>query len=120
MDSKTDDIVSLIVEGIQERKGKKISVIDLAGISSAPAHHFVICQGTSTSHVTAVADSVRDYVCKHGGRKPYRDEGYRTAQWIILDYGEVFLHVFLPDVRDRYRLEELWGDAQVNEIPDLD
>ena len=102
MDSKTDDIVSLVVEGIQERKGKKISVIDLAGIPSAPAHNFVICQGTSTSHVTAVADSVRDYVCKHGGRKPYRDEGYRT------------------DVRDRYRLEELWGDAPVKEIPDLD
>lgn len=120
MDSKTDDIASLIVEGIQERKGKKISVIDLAGIASAPAHKFVICQGTSTSHVTAVADCVRDYVCKHGGRKPYHDEGYRTAQWIILDYGEVFLHVFLPDVRDRYRLEELWGDAPVTDIPDLD
>lgn len=120
MTDKTADIVPLAVEGIQDRKGKGITVLNLSKIDTAPAHNFVICQGSSTSQVSAIADSVRDKVLEVSGRKPYSDDGYRNAQWILLDYGDTVIHVFLPEVRERYNLEELWGDAGISQIPDLD
>lgn len=114
------DIVKLITEGIQERKGKKITYIDLSDIESSPASHFIICQGTSTMQVSAIADSIRDYLLENAGIKPYNYDGYRNSQWIVIDYGDTLVHVFLPEVREMYNLEELWNDAPVTEIPDLD
>ncbi len=119
MNSNTD-IVKLVTEGIQERKGKKITHIDLSGIESAPTSDFIICQGSSTMQVAAIADSVREYLQKKAGIKPYNYEGYRNSQWIVLDYGQALVHVFLPEVRQIYNLEELWFDAPHEEIPDLD
>lgn len=114
------DIAPHIIKGIQDRKGKKITVIDMENIHSSPARKFIICQGTSTSHVSAIADSIRDTVIDAVHRKPYHEDGYRNAQWIILDYGEVLVNIFLPDVREHYNLEELWGDGKITEIPDID
>ena len=110
----------MIIEGIQERKGKRITVVDLSGIEGAAASGFVICQGSSTMQVAAIADSVREYVQEHGGVKPYNYDGYQNSQWIVIDYGDLFVHVFLPDVRETYNLEELWSDADIEEVPDLD
>lgn len=118
--TKHPDIVKLITEGIQERKGKKITYIDLSDIESSPASHFIICQGTSTMQVSAIADSIRDYLLENAGIKPYNYDGYRNSQWIVIDYGDTLVHVFLPEVREMYNLEELWSDAPVTEIPDLD
>lgn len=70
--------------------------------------------------VSAIADCVREYVQQHTGVKPYNYDGYRNAQWIVIDYGHTLVHVFLPDVRQHYNLEELWSDARITEIPDLD
>lgn len=114
------DIVKLVTEGIQERKGKKITHVDLTSIESAAAQHFIICEGSSSMQVSAIADSVREYVREHSGVKPYNYDGYQNAQWIVIDYGETFVHIFLPDVRQYYNLEELWSDAVINQIPDLD
>lgn len=114
------DMVKLIIEGIQERKGKKISYIDLSDIESAATSGFIICQGTSSMQVSAIADSVREYLLEHAGIKPYNYDGYRNSQWIVIDYGALLVHVFLPEVRELYNLEELWSDAPVTEIPDLD
>lgn len=117
---ESKDIVRLITEGIQERKGRAITHIDLSGIESAAASDFIICEGSSTMQVAAIADSVRDYLLEHAGIKPYNYDGYQNSQWIVIDYGHTLVHVFLPSERQRYNLEELWSDAPTTEIPDLD
>lgn len=114
------DIVELITEGIRERKGRKITCIDLSGIDTAATHDFIICEGTSTMHVAAIADSVREYLQEHAGIKPYNYDGYQNAQWIVIDYGHTLVHVFIPEERERYKLEELWSDGVITEIPDID
>lgn len=114
------ELQQLIIEGIQDRKGKKITVVDLSGIESAAASKFIICEGTSTMQVNAVADSVRDYLLENARIKPYNYDGYANSEWIVIDYGDTLVHVFLPQVRDRYNLEDLWSDAVITEIPDLD
>lgn len=113
-------LADLIVAGIQERKGRKITRIDLSAIESSPAPDFFVCEGTSATHVAAIADSVRDYLLEHGRIKPYNYDGYSAAQWIVLDYGSAMVHIFIPDERRRYNLEELWSDGKITEIPDLD
>ena len=70
--------------------------------------------------VNAIADSIREYVEKTIGVRPFNYDGYQNSQWIIIDYGTIYAHVFLPDFRERYKLEELWADAVIEEIPDLD
>lgn len=114
------DLNSLIIEGIQERKGRGIAVVDLSEIESAPTREFIICQGNSSQQVASIADSVRDYLLDNHGIKPYNYDGYRNAQWIVIDYGETLVHVFTRETRQLYNLEELWADAPITLIPDLD
>lgn len=116
----TTDIENLIIEGIQERKGHNITCIDLSDIEAAATNGFIICEGTSTMHVASIADSVRDYLLEQAHIKPYNYDGYQNSQWIVLDYGSVMVHIFVPDERRRYNLEELWNDGKITEIPDLD
>lgn len=116
---KEKQLVQTIVEGIQEKKGKKIVTVDLSQIESASASHFVICEGQSTTQVAAIADSIREYVRKTTGVKPFGYDGYQNAQWIIIDYGNILAHVFLPEYRNFYKLEQLWNDAKLTEVPDL-
>lgn len=118
MSNKT--LNELIIEGIQERKGRNISVVDLESIESCIAHNFIICQGQSPTQVAAIADSVREYLLEQGGIKPYNYDGYRNSQWIVIDYGETMVHIFLPEFRALYNLEELYSDVPVTDIPDLD
>lgn len=118
--TETEDLVKLSIEGIQERKGKRITHVDMTGIESAAASHFIICEGSSTMQVAAIADSVREYVQQKSGTKPYNYDGYQNSQWIVIDYGDTFIHIFLPDIRQHYNLEELWSDAVITEIPDID
>lgn len=116
----SDDMLRLVTEGIQERKGKHITHIDLSRNESSAASNFIICEGSSPIQVSAIADSVREYLLEHAGIKPYNYDGYANAQWIVIDYGNTLVHVFLPSERSRYNLEELWSDASITEIPDLD
>ena len=114
-----NELVQAIIEGAQEKKGHQIVHVDMSGIESAAAGDFVICTGNSTMQVDAVADSIREYVEKKLGIRPYNYDGYQNSQWIVIDYGDAFAHVFLPEFRERYRLEELWADAAVTEIEDI-
>lgn len=114
------DLRPMIIEGIQERKGRSITVVDLSEIESAPVSEFIICQGNSSQQVAAIADSVRDYLFDNYGIKPYNYDGYRNAQWIVIDYGDTLVHIFTRETRQLYNLEELWADAPITEIPDLD
>ncbi|MBD5355997.1 MAG: ribosome silencing factor [Bacteroides sp.] len=117
---ETIDITSQIIEAITDKKGKKIAVIDLSEIESAPTGKMIICQGNSTSQVSAIADSVREELQEKMSIKPYNYEGYRNSQWIVIDYGYIMVHIFLPDYRHFYNLEGLWNDAPINYIPDED
>lgn len=117
---QTKSLSSAIIEAIQNRKGYKIVDIDLTKLDTAPAQEFIVCQGNSTSQVSAIADNIREEVRERLNVKPYNYDGYRNSQWIVIDYGNVIVHVFLPDFRNFYNLEDLWSDATQTEIPDLD
>lgn len=116
----TDRLADNIIEAIQDVKGSKIADINLENIESAPAFRFIVCQGKSTTQVQSIADNIRDKVLEDCHLKPYNTDGERNAQWIVMDYGSVIAHIFLPEVRDLYNLEDLWSDACINHIPDLD
>ena len=109
-----------IIEAITDRKGKKITVMDLKKIDTAPSNSFVICQGSSSSQVSSIADSIRERLYKNMEIKPYTYDGYKNSQWIIIDYGDIMVHVFLREFRDFYNLEDLWSDATITTLPDLD
>lgn len=111
---------SEIVEAVLNRKGKKITVIDFGSIETAPARSFIVCEGSSSSQVAAIADNIREEVREKLGIKPYNYDGYRNSQWIVIDYGEVIVHVFVPEFRTYYNLEDLWSDAKIHLLPDLD
>jgi ribosome-associated protein len=108
-----------IIEGIQERKGKKIVTIDLSAIDGPVSSYFVVCQGDSTTHVSSIADSIKEFVNKQIQVKPYAVDGYENSEWIVFDYGHILVHVFLREARDFYRLENLWSDAKLTNIPDI-
>lgn len=118
--TENNEIIKRIIEGIQEKKGRDIVHIDLSKLEYATTTGFVIGTGKTKIQVEAIADSVREYVQEKTGQKPYNYDGYQNSQWIVIDYGTVFAHIFLPDERERYNLEELWADADINRIPNLD
>ena len=118
--SETEELVQKIVEGIQEKKGYKIVVADLTKIGDTICKYFVICQGNSTSHVSAINDSVREYVRENTGIRPIGADGLTNAEWVVMDNADVMVHIFLPEARDYYNLEHLWADAKLTTIPDLD
>ncbi len=118
MPNKT--IEELITEGVQDRKGHNITVVDMTAIEAAPVAKFIIAEGTSPTQVGAIADSVRDYVQRNGDIKPYNYDGYANSEWIVVDYGDVMVHIFVPEARRRYCLEELGSDAILTNIPDVD
>ena len=120
MPIKDSTKINEIIEAITDKKGKKISLLDLQKIETAPATSFIVCQGNSTSQVSSIADSIRDRLQKNMDVKPYNYDGYKNSQWIIIDYGDVMVHVFLPEFREFYNLEELWSDANISYLPDLD
>lgn len=116
--SKNTDLLPMIIEGLQERKARRITTVDMSRLDYAPARRFVICEGTSTMHVSSIADSVREYMLENYRVKPFNYDGYTNSRWIVIDYGDTIVHVFLPEVRSLYNLEELWSDAVIEEIPD--
>lgn len=113
-------LVEKIAEGIQEKKGKKIVIADLTNIDDTICKYFVICQGDSPSQLSAITDSIWDYVHEKTGQKPTAIDGLRNTQWIAMDYSDVMVHIFLPDAREFYNLENLWADAKLIYIPDID
>jgi ribosome-associated protein len=109
----TETILGNIIEGIRKVKGKEIINIDLTSLEQRICQNFVICHGDSNIHVNAIADSVdREMKEKLGLHSPGK-EGHGNAQWILMDYGSVVVHVFQKEYRDYYRLEELWADGDV-------
>lgn len=118
--NETQELVKRIAEGIQEKKGRNIVIADLTCTDNSICRYFVICEGNTPTQVAAIADSVSDYVRIHAHAKPSAVEGLRNARWIAMDYGDVLVHIFVPEDRVFYNLEHLWADALLTEIPNLD
>lgn len=115
------DTQDLIIDSIRDRKGHGITLLDLSKISGASASEFIICEGNSTTQVGAIADHLRRRLLEDGGLKPYNLDGAReNSEWTVLDYGDIWVHIFMPETRRRYNLEELWSDADITQMPDLD
>lgn len=113
---QTNSLLDSIVEGMQEKKAKNITVLNLENIENRICDYFVICDADSTTHVDAIANSVEDMVIKKCSEKPYHSEGYQNSEWILLDYINIVVHVFLRETREYYNIEGLWGDAEVTTI----
>jgi len=113
------ELVDVVVKGIQEKKGKNIVILDMTKIDNSICRYFVICDGDSNIHVDAVAESVDDYVRENLHEKPFHVEGRENAEWILIDYVDVIVHVFQKSVREFYNLEGLWADAKRTEIENL-
>ncbi|MDL2290268.1 ribosome silencing factor [Paludibacteraceae bacterium OttesenSCG-928-F17] len=113
-------IVEKIVEGIQEKKGKKIVIVNMSQLQEAPCNYFVICEGDSRTHVNTLANSVKEWVRDEIKVKPYAIDGMENGEWVAIDYGQIIVHVFQQMAREFYDIEHLWEDAKLTAIEDLD
>ena len=107
----TDQLITEIVRGIEEIKGQDIEILDLREIENTVCDYFVICNGTSNTQVNAIVNSVQKTVSKAIQEKPWHVEGSNNAEWVLLDYVHVVVHVFQKQIREFYNIEGLWGDA---------
>ena len=114
--SETKEILDAAVEGIRRIKGKNLMLIDLTTIHHSECSYFLVCHGTSGTQVDALAHSVEETVTELTGEKTWHKDGYRNAIWILLDYGDIMVHVFKEEARTFYNLEGLWSDAKTTLI----
>ena len=112
----TDDLISVIIKGIDDVKGDDIQLLDLRGIENTVCDYFIICSGHSNTQVNAITGSVQKLVSKELKDKPWHVEGQNNSEWILMDYVNVVVHVFQNHVREFYDIESLWGDAKITEI----
>lgn len=115
-----DILVEAVIEAIQDKKGMKIAVIDLTSIPGAIARYFVVCEGAVPTQVDAIGSHVVRTLRDTLKERPLAQDGFMNSQWIALDYGTVMVHVFLPELREFYRIEQLWNDTPIRYIEDLD
>ena len=112
----TDDLISVIIKGIDDVKGENIQLLDLRDIENTVCDYFIICSGNSNTQVNAISGSVQKLVSKELKDKPWHIEGQGNSEWILMDYVNVAVHVFQKHIRDFYDIESLWGDAKITEI----
>jgi len=111
-DKGTDQLITQIIKGIEEVKGQDIEILDLRDLENTVCDYFVICNGTSNTQVNAIVGSIQKVVSKAIQEKPWHVEGSSNAEWILLDYVHVVVHVFQKHIREFYNIEGLWGDAK--------
>lgn len=115
----TDDLISVIIQGIEEVKGENIQLLDLRDIENTVCDYFIICSGNSNTQVKAISGSIQKTVSKQVKDKPWHIEGENNAEWILMDYSELVVHIFTEESRDFYALEDLWADAKIERIKEL-
>ncbi len=113
-------LIEVIVDAIQDKKGKGVVSLDLSGMDGAICSHFVVCNADSTTQVSAIADAVEEAVYLKLGENPWRVEGKQTGLWVAMDYIDVVVHIFQTELREYYKLEELWADAPMVEYEDFE
>lgn len=114
--ASADELISLILHGIEEVKGVDINLLDLREIENTVCDYFIICNGTSNTHVNAIVSSIQKTVSKAIQDKPWHVEGSDNAEWVLMDYVNVVVHVFQKHIREFYDIEGLWGDAKVTMV----
>ncbi|UYW01830.1 ribosome silencing factor [Flavobacterium agricola] len=111
-----DELLALIIQGIENVKGEDITILDLREIDNTVCDYYVICNGNSNTQVSAISGSVQRTVSKELHDKPWHVEGEQSAEWILMDYVHVVVHVFQKQIREYYNIEDLWGDAKFTYI----
>lgn len=106
----------LAAQIMDEKKAEEVRILDLRRVQGAPAEYFVIATGNVPSHVSSLSDAVHENVKKATGQGPNKVEGYQNAEWILMDYFDVVVHIFQRDKRQFYRLDELWSDGEEVEV----
>ena len=114
--TSADLLITTIIGGIEDVKGKEITILDLRDIENTVCDYFVVCEGTSNTQVNAIVNSIQKQVSKTTKDKPWHVEGVDNAEWVLLDYVNVVVHVFQKHIRDYYDIESLWGDAKTTQI----
>ena len=108
-----DELLALIIQGIEDVKGEDITILDLREIDNSVCDYFVICNGNSNTQVNAISGSIQRTVSKQLHDKPWHVEGEQNAEWILMDYVHIVVHVFQKQIREYYNIEDLWGDAKI-------
>lgn len=111
-------LIDVIAQAILDKKGKGVVSLDLTGMDGAICSHFVVCNADSTTQVSAIADGIEEAVYLKLDENPWRVEGKQTSLWVAMDYIDVVVHIFQSELRDYYRLEDLWADAPMVEYND--
>lgn len=114
--ASADELIALILQGIEDVKGNNIILLDLREIENTVCDYFIICNGTSNTQVKAIMGSIQKTVSKAIQDKPWHVEGEDNAEWVLMDYVNVVVHVFQKHIREFYDIEGLWGDAKFTEI----
>jgi ribosome-associated protein len=109
-------LVEEIILGIENVKGENIHQLDLRELDNTPCDFFIVCSGNSNTQVSAIVNSVQKTVSKALHEKPFHTEGLDNAEWVLIDYVNVVVHVFQNQIREYYNIEELWGDAKSTQI----
>ncbi|MCH1385145.1 MAG: ribosome silencing factor [Flavobacteriaceae bacterium] len=112
----TDLLITHIIDALEDVKAEDIQILDLREIENSVCSYFIVCSGNSNTQVNALAGSVQKKVSKALKEKPFHVEGTETAEWVLLDYINVVVHIFQRTVREYYDIESLWGDAKVTAI----
>lgn len=111
--TESEILKDIIIKGILEKKGKDIISLNLTKLPNAVCNYFILCHGNTKIHVEAIAKSVEDEVIKGVRDKPWHKEGFENAEWILIDYVDVVVHIFQEHTRMFYNLEKLWADAEI-------
>lgn len=114
--SNLEEKLMLVLQGIQDVKGLDITIMDLRKIENTVCDYFVICNGNSNTQVNAITSSVQKVVSKAQQEKPWHVEGTENGEWVLMDFVDIVVHIFQPDIRTYYNLEDLWGDAKITVI----
>lgn len=115
--TSSDDLLTLIIKGVEDVKGSDITILDLRGLENTVCDYFVICTGGSNTQVNAISGSVQKVVSKEVHEKPWHVEGEMNGEWVLMDYVSIVVHIFQKHIREYYDIESLWGDAKVTQLP---
>jgi len=113
LDKKFEQLRDCIVHAMHEKQAENVVSIDLRKFNNRLAEMFIICHGNSVTQVEAIADYVEELSVKQMHQKPFHREGFENKEWILLDYFDIVVHVFLEEKRDFYSIEQLWGDGEI-------
>ena len=119
LDISEDSLNDLIIESIEDIKGKNVVKLDLRKVEDRPTEYFIVCEGDSVTQVRAISENIKRRIKEETGVFPSNMEGQQGSKWICIDYFSTVVHVFHPETREFYALEHLWSDANVTEYGQL-